>query len=358
MPFLSTPDTIVVQLTKEGRNLLARCKFGEDLVYRHLGWQMGRGGYDDLDPVKIIPIADLADESVGYIEVLDNTFDAGDAVVLNTKSFIFGTHWLAGPNIPVTVENIISAILDSKDPKHHRLVNVDVDPGNPNRIRFTSTVTGNVLAGRTLDFTPIDVDIFGDVITMPNHGLVKSLMVNIGTTGTLPGGTAALTDYFIVPIDENTFQLSTTLNAPTLVDFTTQGTGIHSIIPVGNLYPIDHAETVGLGSTINFAVTPMSLAVSTTLLDPAYPVPPTLGTFVLPDGKIELPTTDSVSFLMRIPDGPVGMNGYGEIGLWVEVLESTHPMEKTRKVLFAHGHFPLQAKTDRHLYTYRLLVSF
>jgi len=358
MAYLDTPDTIILNLTLEGRNLLARCKFGNELIYRHLGWQLGRSGYVHLNPVHVTPLDDFATESVGYIEVLDNTFDAGDAILLNGKSFGYNTHWTAGSSIPVTVENIIEAVLDSKDTRHYRLVNLDVDPGNPNRIRITTTVTGNVLAGRTFPFAAAAVNTATDTITLADHGLVNGVMVNIDTTATLPNGITAGTDYFIINATTNTFQLSTTLNAPTLVDILTQGTGTHSVVPVGNLFPIDTAETIGFGSTTNFFVTPMSLSLTTTLIDPAYPVPPTLGTFILPDGRIETPTPSSVSFVMRVPDGPVGLNAYGEIGLWAEVLESIHPMEKGRKVLYAHGHFPIQAKTDRHLYTYRLVINF
>lgn len=359
MSYLDTPDTIKCNLTLEGRNLLARIKFGHECIFRVLGWQLGRGGYIHANPVHIEPIIDNADEAVGYIEVLDNSdWEAGDQIVLNGKSFIRGTHWNEGLSIPQTVTNIIDAIHDSKDPRHYRLVNVDVDPGNPNRIRFSSVVTGNILAGKVFNFLPLDINTATDEITMPNHGLVNAMMVQIDTTGTLPSGAAALTNYFVTNATANTFKLSTTLNSPTYVDFTTVGTGVHSIVPTGNFFPLNHAETVGLGDTVNFLVVPMTVPLSTTLLDAAYPVPPLLGTFALPDGRIESPTSTTVSFVMRVPDGPVGMNAYGEIGLWVEVLESSHPMEKGRKVLFAHAHFPILVKTDRSLLTFRAIVHF
>jgi len=357
--YLDPTDSIICQLTKEGRNLLARIKFGHELIYRQLGWQLGRGGYTHANPVHVDPIEDDADESVGYIEVLDNSdWEAGDQIILNGKSFIRGTHWNEGLTIPQTVQNILDAVLDSTDSRHYRLVNADIDPGNPNRLRFRSVITGNVLATKTFSFSFSDINITTDEITLTNHGLVDGIMVEVTTTGTMPNGVTPSTDYFISVIDADTFKLSATLNSPTFVDILTQGTGTHSLIPTGNLFPLNHAETIGLGDTVNFLVTPMSMATSTTLLDAAYPVPPLLGTFTLPDGRIETPSTTSVSFVMRVPDGPVGMNAYGEIGLWVEILESNHPMEKGRKVLFAHGHFPIIAKTDRTLLTKRLIINF
>lgn len=359
MSYLSAPDSILMTLSKEGRNLLARKKFGSELVYRPAGWQLGRGGYIHSNPVKIEPIVDNATESVGYIEVLDNSdWEAGDQIVLNGKSFIRGVNWSEGPTIQETVINIVDAIQSSNDTRVNRLINADVDPMDDTRIRITSTVTGNVLAGRTLEFTPADVNTTTDEITMVSHGFAETMMVRIATTGTLPAGISGSTDYFLTSLTADTFKLSTTLNAPTIVDITTPGTGTHSIVPTGNLYPLNHLETTGLGDTVNFLVTPMSLAESTTLIDPAYPVPPTLGAFTLPDGRVEQPTTESVSFVMRVPDGAVGMNAYGEIGVWVEILLSNHPMEIGRKVLFAHGHFPIFAKSDRTLATFRTIILF
>jgi hypothetical protein len=61
---------------------------------------------------------------------------------------------------------------------------------------------------------------------------------------------------------------------------------------------------------------------------------------------------------MQVPDGMVGLNAYGEIGVWVNVLASEHPLEVGREVLFAYGHFPILAKTDRTLLTFRVIINF
>jgi len=357
MGYTDAVDTIIASLTLEARGLLARSKFG-DVVYRYLGWHAGRGGYQMLNPVKVEPLVDGADQAVGYIEVLDNTFDAGDKVLLNGVEFTYTVHWNVGATIPATVQNIVTAINDSSDYNVKNQVIVDVDPGDPNRIRVTSGVLGNVLATRTFTFLPAAVNTGTDVITLTAHGLTAAVRVQVATTGTLPNGVTALTNYYVCNVTTNTFQLSTSLNTPTLVDMSTQGTGVHSIVPTGNLFPLNRNETTGFGSTVNFLVTPMTLSVSTFLDDPVYPVPPALGSFVLPDGRIEEPSTTSASFVMRIPEGSIGLNGYGEIALWAEVLESTHPMEKGRKVLFAYAHFPLQCKTDRSNFTFRVIINF
>lgn len=353
--FTDPVDTILCQLTLEGRNLLARMKFGTECLFTVDGWQMGRGGYDATNPVKITPIVDNTNQSVGYIEVISNSnWKAGDQIVLNGVSFIKDTHWVVGGTAEETADNILKAVNDSKDPGIYRLILADIDPLEPAKLRFTSIVYGNVLTGKDFNLLPAAINVSNDEITLVNHDLVNYMECEFATTGTLPNGVLTGAKYYIEVIDKDTFKLSTTLNTPNALNITTQGTGIHSILPTANLYPINYLEVPGASS---FEVTPMSLAISNALIDAAYPVPPTLGSFLLPDGRIERPTDSSLSFVLRIPDGAVGMNAYGEVGLWATIIQSTHPMEIGRKVLFAHGHFPIFAKTDRSLWTFRVVVT-
>ena len=82
--FLDTPDTLIAQLTLEGRNLLARCKTG-DIVYRVCGWQWGRGGYLDNNPVKVSPIVDLGANAFGGLRVISNVWTQGTYFTLNGR---------------------------------------------------------------------------------------------------------------------------------------------------------------------------------------------------------------------------------------------------------------------------------
>lgn len=281
MPYYTdSPDTILASLTGEGRNLLARSKLGI-IIYEKLGWNLGLGGYEYTNPVKITPFVDNAAEAIGYIQVLNNTFDAGDQIVLNGKSFIYETHWIAGSTIAKTVENIRDAVLNSTDLAHYNLVMPYIDPLFPDTLEIQSLVTGEI--------------------------------------------------------------------------------GNHFII-----------EALEAGWTTNFDVTPLSGGISIDLENPAYPVPPTLGTFYLPEGRIETIPLDyfcnvtqtwytcnnTISFVMRLPEGTVGLGAYGELGIWAEVKESTHPDEIGRRVLFAHAHFPIQPKSDRHLLTFRVIIQY
>lgn len=144
MAYLDTPDTITATLTLEGRNLLARGKLG-DIVYRNLGWQLGRGGYVHSNPVKITSFIDPALEADGYFEILDNTgWGLGTKVTLNGTDVIYGTHFTDGATAAVTVANIRNAILDSTDLNHYRLVTPVINPAFPERLYIQSLVTGEV----------------------------------------------------------------------------------------------------------------------------------------------------------------------------------------------------------------------
>jgi len=265
MPFLDPTDSVICEASLQGRGLLARQKLGI-VNYRALGWSSGRGGYDDLNPVKIIPLPATAVTAQGSLEIVDNTFDAGDSVTFNGVEFTNGLDFTVGIDTDETALNLVE------------VVNASLDPAIKNNIRLS-----------------------------------------------IDGGNASLI----------------------IIDSLAYGV-------IGNYFPI---SLTNFGA-INFVLTAMTGGVDDALIDPAYPVFPTLGTFVLPEGRIEQPTEESISFVLRIPDGAVGLNGYGEVGIYVEILESTYPGEVGNTVLFASGHFPLQSKTDRSLFTFRVLLTF
>ena len=277
-----TPDTIIAQLTLEGRNLLARAKLG-NVVYRQLGWQAGRGGYYGDRPVKVTPLPNITDsplhpgwleegdgatEALGYFELIDNTSWAiGTYISLNGKWFIYGTHFIEGTTPDLTIINIQNAILDSKDPSHYQVVAPVIDPLYPNRLYIQSLMTGTI----------------------------------------------------------------------------------------GNSYPL---IVYHVGATINFTVSVMAGGSSLGLDDAAWPTPPTLAPYLGTEGLIEIPATTAVSFTSRIGEGTSGIGAYGELGLWVEILDSSFAPEIGNRVLFAMSHFPIQPKTDRTILTFKIVVSF
>lgn len=273
---IDNPDTIIAQLTLEGRNLLARAKLG-DVVYKHLGWQVGRGGYIVENPVKITDFIDNASEAQGYFDLVDNTAWAlGTYISLNGKNFIYGTHFEAGATADITIKNIQNVILDSLDLRHYRMVLPIIDPAIPTRLYINSLLTGEI----------------------------------------------------------------------------------------GNSYPISvyhvgtHVNIGIMGETIISGTRNLSGGTSTFLESPAWPVPPTLAPYLGTEGIIEIPASTALSFTSRIGEGISGMGAYGELGLWVQILDSKYPLEIGNKVLYAMSHFPIQPKTDRTIATFKIVISF
>lgn len=71
-----------------------------------------------------------------------------------------------------------------------------------------------------------------DICTKAAHTFQLGLKVQFTTTNTLPAGLSLATDYFIIPIDANTFYIADSLvhaQAGTHVDITSTGTGVHTV---------------------------------------------------------------------------------------------------------------------------------
>lgn len=76
----------------------------------------------------------------------------------------------------------------------------------------------------TANFT---VDASTDTITANAHSMVEGEAVTLTTTGTLPGGLATGTTYYVRNPTTNTFQLSAT-SGGSIIDITSTGTGTHT----------------------------------------------------------------------------------------------------------------------------------
>ena len=89
-----------------------------------------------------------------------------------------------------------------------------------------TTITS--IAGTVLTFSPTDVDISTDKLTIVNHGLSSGQLVTFSSTGTLPGGLSASDIYYAIPSSNDVISLTDLSGSP--IDLTSQGTGTHSII--------------------------------------------------------------------------------------------------------------------------------
>ena len=79
-----------------------------------------------------------------------------------------------------------------------------------------------------------DVNIGTDVITQSAHGFTTGLVGQFTTSNTLPTGISAVTNYFIIVVDSNSYKVATSLaNAlsGTQLDITGTGTGNQTFTP-------------------------------------------------------------------------------------------------------------------------------
>jgi hypothetical protein len=105
--FFRPTDTVVAQLTAEARSILARVKTG-DVVYKHLGWQLGRGGYQDE-----FTSAKAAKQTLEVVDfpAAGNTVNIGGAVITALLSGANGTtQFDIGATLEDTAENLKAAI--------------------------------------------------------------------------------------------------------------------------------------------------------------------------------------------------------------------------------------------------------
>lgn len=116
-----------------------------------------------------------------------------------------------------------------------------------------------------------------EIFTATAHGFSLGLKIQVATTGVLPVGLSAVTDYFVIPIDANTFKLATSLvnaNAGTNLSITTDGTGTQTATPValaGATYKIqgslDGTNWADLNSPVSITGTSVFLFQA---VDPIY----------------------------------------------------------------------------------------
>lgn len=358
MPYLDPPDTIVMEATLEARNLLARKKLG-DIVYRHLGWALGRGGYDDDGSSSTAASQTI---TIGIQPVDGDTVTIGEED-LTARALVSNgtTEFLIGVDTDATAVNLANTI-----EANPILMDYFTAAAASSVVTVTSKVTGGIgnfiplaasgpwatLGGSTFQggtgesggnpvkITPIVdnateafclLEVLSNTFDVGDgfslNGCTFFIDVNFAAGPTIPVTVQnivdAINDSDDVRVKRMVLATVDTGN-PNRFFVTTLITG-----QVSNAYPV---VLIDLPFTTNFQiVTPMGGGLSSDLEDPAYPVPSGVGTtllpFVLPDGAIEQPDETSVSFVVRCPEGMVGLNGYGEIGIYVEVLQSNFSPE-------------------------------
>jgi hypothetical protein len=108
------------------------------------------------------------------------------------------------------------------------------------------------IASGSFTFVDADVNTGTEVITKANHGLVDGTPVTLTTTGTLPGGLATSTTYYVTGTVANTsFQLSATLGGAAINITSAAGGGTHTVTFTGSASQNIHDTAVSLCRVIN-----------------------------------------------------------------------------------------------------------
>lgn len=120
-------------------------------------------------------------------------------------------------------------------------------------------VDGN-FTSKNIPYT--DVDTTNNWCTSSGHSLSSGTPVQIVSSGTIPGGLAINTLYFVVNPTTNTFKLSTTYNGAA-IDITSQGSGSHTIKEAYRVYKsngedsdkiYEYIKIVSYSDTINIKI--------------------------------------------------------------------------------------------------------
>ncbi len=111
------------------------------------------------------------------------------------------------------------------------------------------------------------------VVTYTTHGLLTGDKLYFTTTGALPTGVSANTTYYAVKVNDDSFNLATTLAnaaAGTKVNTTGSQSGVHTIFTGGARNTTDYVTNIGSAVAINTVtyttITSINLAAGTWLL--------------------------------------------------------------------------------------------
>ncbi len=91
---------------------------------------------------------------------------------------------------------------------------------------------GSIAGVQTAAGVTSNVDLTTEEITVVGHNMVTGLKIQLTTSSALPTGLSTATDYYVIAIDDDTFQLALSLadaEAGTEIDLTGYGTGTHTI---------------------------------------------------------------------------------------------------------------------------------
>lgn len=137
-----------------------------------------------------------------------------------------------GGNVSPNYKSIINASAFSAAATTMPAVAMLVDILGFYRVTSVTTTTSQALTNTLSAFSTFTADAGTDVCTHSNINLFPYTRVQVSTSGTLPGGLAAATDYYVIKLTDTTIQLATSYAnavAGTAINITSAGTGTQTL---------------------------------------------------------------------------------------------------------------------------------
>lgn len=366
-------DTPVAQLTEAGRNLLARSILprgkanGADpdkplVTFKLAGFAVGDGGYKLDNPLQITPIIDDTAQALATIAILDNRFDVNDAITIN------------GVEFPVGIQVVFSgtALGGTEAGGPNGFGTLEVSPGTlaanahiGQRLRLTSgTLAGldeeiESNSDSEIEITKTWTDAGSGGTLVPDATTGFQIITNAPGAGTwVPGAT----------LEETAESLAEAINnspEPRIKDvvFAEVSGAVITLTALtageaGNLNTLVETDAGGFGFN-NFGILPgtgfLDGGINPALENPRFPdtAPSDVEDFV----EIELPNLQATSAVCRVPQTD-GNFGLGEVGIYVDIVDSVNPGEIGLRVLYAISHFPIVAKTANGVFVTRVITQY
>ena len=403
MPFLPPEsDVPVAQLTLAGRNLLARSVVprgkldGNDpdaplVTFKLVGFAVGDGGYNLANPLQLTPINDQTTEALATVAVLDNRFDVNDAIVINGVSFPVGIILVAsGTAIGGTENGGPTAGFDGSPPAEFDNSGgfggtVDLDPNtlvSGAHIGQTLRLVGGTLAGLTEQIVTnsaieIEIGITNPSAPLPTGSPLGKSWVQAGGGGTVPDDTTTWEIYTNAPgantwvpgstLGETAENIAKAINGSShpLIQNVVKATVSGDIVSIlalangdlGNFNTLVEFDAGGLGIN-NFGITPgtgfLAGGADPVLESQKFP---SAAPNVEPFFDIEFPNISAVSLVCRIglTDANVGL---GELGIYVDIIDSVNPDEIGSRILYAISHFAIVGKNANSNFVTRAITQY
>lgn len=344
MSFIDPCDSISAQLTSVARANHARAVLG-DVSFVIDGFALGRYGYNDTNPVKILSLVDPTGIASADITIVNNSFDVGDAVIVKGVSFVVNVDWNAGGTITDSAINLAEAInahLNNLTDRYVLAVAVS------NVVYLSSIVPGS--AGNTFTLSKVDHSTSNFNISGP--------LFQGGKDGCLGGSDGGLTDKIfpnsnvVTPADITSLRkfkiVSGTHNGPS-------GTFLYDSTKswVVNNYINEIVTNVTSGSK-GIVISNTATAMSTSLSGGTRTTWQSGDAYLV---GIEQPTTTSISAICRV-NRTEGMWGYGEIATYAKIIKSNISSEVGKYFMYAIGHFPIIAKNNKQVAIFRVITQF